>query len=66
MEVVQTILGISASLLSIAATILGIKNHKEIKCVKNLNVNSDISQKGDGNTAVSGSGNVVGSQRVQK
>lgn len=62
METVQTILGIVGSLLSIVATILGIKNHKDIKYVKDSSVNSDISQKGNGNTAVSGNNNVLDHQ----
>lgn len=59
MDLFQTILGIVSSLLSIVATILGVKNHKDIKYVKDLSIKSDISQKGNDNTAVSGNGNVV-------
>lgn len=62
MEIVQTILGIVGSLLSIVATILGIKNHKDIKYVKDSSINSDILLKGNSNTAVSGNHNVVDHQ----
>lgn len=37
-----------------------IKNRRDIEHYMDLSTNSDISQKGDNNTAISGSGNAVG------
>lgn len=59
-EIINTILSIASSVLSIGATFLSIKNRRDIEHYMDLSTNSDISQKGNSNTVISGSGNAVG------
>lgn len=59
MEIVDIVLSILASALSIAATVIAYKSKKEVDGLRELYKSNELSANGNGNAQVVGTGNRV-------
>ena len=59
MQLFDNILSIIASVFSVAATIIALKNNEEIKKLRDLFQGNELTMSGDGNAQVLGSSNQV-------
>ena len=59
MEMLEIVLSIIASILSIVATIIAFKSKKEVERLRDLYEGNKLNARGDGNTQVMGTGNRV-------